>query len=152
MKIKTQKRLAAQILKCSPKKVRIEPGRLEDVKESITKKDIRALIKDHAIEKVKVNEHSRGHARLIKQQKRKGKRKGHGSRKGPKNSKLTKKDRWMIKVRAIRSLLKELRDTKQIDTKIYHDLYLKTKGGFFRSRRHIMIHLQEHGLIKNEAK
>ena len=83
-------------------------------------------------------------------QKSKGKRKGPGSRKGGPHSRLTKKERWTIKVRAQRKLLKELRDTGKIETKIYTDLYSKSKGGFFRSRRHINLYIQEHNLVKNE--
>jgi large subunit ribosomal protein L19e len=50
MKLKVQKRLAADILKCSIKKIKIDQSRLEDIKESITKKDIRTLIKEGAVQ------------------------------------------------------------------------------------------------------
>lgn len=150
MKLNVQKRLAADMLKCSRKKVKIDFSRAEDIKEAITKKDIRGLIKEKAIQKKKTQEKSRAGARKIKKQKRKGKRKGPGSRKGSPNARLTKKERWTIKVRAQRKLLKELRDDGKITKKIYNELYGKSKGGFFRSRRHINLYIQEHNLIKNE--
>lgn len=149
MKLKVQKKLAAKILKCSAKKIRIDPSRMEDIKESITRKDIRSLINDKAIQKKKSAESSRAGARKIKKQKRKGKRKGPGSRKGSPYSRLSKKDRWAVTIRAQRKLLKELRDTEKISKKAYNGLYMKSKGGFFRSRRHIMIYIEEHKL-KNE--
>jgi len=148
--MKVQKRLAAKILKCSGKKIKLDPSRLEDIKESITKKDIRGLLKEKAIQKRKIPESSRGRARKIQIQKRKGKRKGTGSRKGTPRARLSKKDRWISKVRAQRKLIKELRDTGKITKKTYQELYMKSKGGFFRSRRHINIYLGEHNLIKNE--
>jgi len=148
--MRVQKRLAAQILKCSEKKIRVEPSREEDIKEAITKKDIRGLIKEGVIFKKKRQGSSRGRARAIQEQKRKGKRKGPGSRKGSLNSRITKKDRWMARIRAQRKLLKELKANKKIENKTYYEIYNKSKGGFFRSRRHIHIYLQEHNLIKNE--
>lgn len=150
MILKVQKRLAADVLKCSPKKIRIDFSRAEDIKEAITKKDIRGLVKEKAIVKKKVQESSRSRARKIKKQKSKGKRKGPGSKKGSPHSRLTKKARWAIKVRAQRKLLKELRDNEKITKRVYNELYAKSKGGFFRSRRHINLYIQEHNLIKNE--
>ncbi len=152
MKLKVQKKLAANVMKCSPKKVKIDPTRLEDIKESITKKDIRGLIKEKAITEKKTQQHSRSRARKIRKQKTKGKRKGPGSKKGTKNSVLSKKDRWMLRIRAQRKLLRELRESKKITNQTYNEMYLKSKGGFFRSRRHIMLYLDEHNMIQNEKK
>jgi ribosomal protein L19E len=36
-----------------------------------------------------------------------------------------------------------LKEKKIIDDKLYRELYLKSKGGFFRSKRHIKIYLEE---------
>ena len=41
-----QRRLAAQILKCGENRVRFDPESLEDIKEAITKQDIKDLLKD----------------------------------------------------------------------------------------------------------
>ena len=49
--MKTQKRLAAYILKCSPKKVKFDETKLEEIKEAITKADIRGLIAQGIIRK-----------------------------------------------------------------------------------------------------
>ena len=49
----------------------------------------------------------------------------------------------MNAVRAQRTLLKELKEKKEIDAKLYKELYLKVKGGFFRSKRHIQLYLKE---------
>ena len=49
MKVNNQKRLAAQLLKCSEKRIRFDPDKLSDIKEAITKIDIRGLINDKVI-------------------------------------------------------------------------------------------------------
>ncbi len=143
MKLDNQKRLAAQILKCSEKRIKFDPDRLSDIKESITKADIRNLIKDKAIIKIAITGVSgvRTRKRLI--QRRKGKQKGPGSRKGSRGARIPRKREWMNRIKAQRGLLKRLKDKKIIDKKLYRDLYLKAKGGFFRSKRHIRLYLEE---------
>jgi len=148
MELKNQKRIAARILKCSRKRVWFDPDRLSDIKEAITKADIRPLIKEGCIVKVLPKGVSRGRARKIIIQKRKGRQKGHGSRKGKATARMSRKREWINKIRAQRMLLKELRDNKKISNKLYREFYLKSKGGFFRSRRHILLFIQEQGLEK----
>ena len=46
MQLKIQKRLASQILKSSQKRIVFDTTRLEDIKEAITKVDIKALINE----------------------------------------------------------------------------------------------------------
>jgi len=150
MKLNVQKRLAAQILKCSPKRIKFDSSKLEEIKESITKADIRSLIIDKIIRKNPAKGVSRVRARKIHIQKVKGKQKGHGSRKGSAKARLSKKTVWMNAIRKQKALLKELRDTKKISISDYHNLFKKSKGGFFRSVRHINIYLEEHNIIKNE--
>ena len=53
MQLKIQKRLAAQILKASKNDIWLDSSRLEDIKEGITKADIKSLIKDKAIKSKK---------------------------------------------------------------------------------------------------
>ncbi len=49
MKLTVQKRLAASLFKCSEKRVWFDEDRLADIKEAITKNDIKALISQGAI-------------------------------------------------------------------------------------------------------
>ncbi len=151
MKLKTQKRLASQILKCSPKRVKFDEDRLEDIKEAITKADIRALIIDKAISRKNKKGISRVRAKKRATQKRKGKQRGQGSRKGKKTARSPKKNEWMNRIRLQRLFLKELKEKELINKNTFRLLYNKAKGGFFRSKRHIKIYLEEHNLI-NEKK
>lgn len=151
MQINVQKRLASRILKTSPKKVRLDPDRLTDIKEAITKADIKGLIEEGAIEKKPDVGISRGRARALQEQKSKGRRKGHGSRKGKASARQPSKEVWMAKIRLQREILKDLRAKKKISIKNYTDLYRKAKGGFFRSKRHLKLYIKEQDLvIKND--
>ena len=151
MKLKVQKRLAAAVLKCSPKRVWFDEDRLSDIKESITKQDLKGLIADGAIRLKPVKSISQGRARKKKIQKSKGLQKGHGSRKGSLRAGNPSKTEWMMKIRVQRRFLKLLRAKQLIDRQTYGQLYLKAKGGFFRSKRHIKIYLDEHNLVKKGA-
>jgi len=142
-----QRRLAAQIMKCAPEKVGFNTENLAEVKESITKADVKGLIGNGVIYKKHSPGSSRGRARKILAQKKKGLRKGHGSRKGTANARSKKKDEWISKIRKQRDLLKELRAKGLITISVYQKLFNKAKGGFFRSVRHIKIYLNEHKLV-----
>ncbi len=141
-----QKRLAAEILKCSPKRIVLDSTKLGEIKEAITREDVRQMIESGAITKLQKQGVSKARHRKALMQKRKGRRKGPGSKKGKKTSRLGKKEAWMKKIRLQRKFLSEMRDKKIIGKKAYRDLYLKSKGGFFRSKRHIALYMEEHKL------
>ncbi|MCX6710639.1 MAG: 50S ribosomal protein L19e, partial [Candidatus Woesearchaeota archaeon] len=109
MNLKVQKRIAANILKCSPKRVHFDTERLDEIKEAITKQDLRALISSGAIVKKSKSGVSRGRARKILIQKRKGRQRNAGSIKGKHGARLPQKKSWMNKVRLQREFLKELK-------------------------------------------
>jgi large subunit ribosomal protein L19e len=150
MKLKIQKRLAADILKCSESRIRFDEERLDEIKESITKIDIKSLIKDKAIFSLPKKGVSRVRARKIQIQKSKGKKKGTGKRKGKKTARAPRKQTWINKIRAQRILIKNLKESEIIDREVYRKLYKKAQGGFFRSRRHIKLYIEEHDLAKTE--
>ena len=151
MKLTTQRRLAATAMKCGETRVWFDNKRLEEIKQAITRTDIRHLIDDRAIQKRPEVAISHGRFRHVLKQKRKGRRQGPGSRKGKKYARLSQKQAWMDRIRIQRKLLKILRDKKYITTQVYHMLYKKVKGGFFRSKRHIKLYLEEHKLGQHEA-
>ena len=150
MKLKHQKRLAAQLLKCSEKRIKFNKEHLDDVKEAITKTDIKGLINDKVIKKIQAKGVSRVRARKRHEQRRKGRQKGHGKRKGKATARMPKKKVWMNLIRKQREFLKELKEKKKITTQTYRMLYMKSKGGFFRSKNHIKLYIDEHKLGKNK--
>ena len=145
-----QRRLATQILKCGENRIRFDPDRLDDIKEAITKADIRSLTANGVISKKRLLNTSRFWARKRKEQKSYGKQKGFGSRKGKKTARLNPKRTWINKIRLQRGYIRILRDKNMITSTAYHELYMKSKGGFFRSLRHLKLYTTEKSFIKND--
>jgi large subunit ribosomal protein L19e len=148
MDLKNQRRVAAEILDCGENRVWIDPNRLEDVADAITRSDIRTLIASGTITSRQKKGVSRGRTNYIKGQKRKGRRSGQGSRRGRKTARRPSKRTWMRAIRPIRKKLKELRDTNKISPKTYREYYLKAKGGVFKSRPHLESHMKMEGILK----
>ncbi len=146
--LRFQRRLAAQILNCGENRIWINPEALEDVSSASTKEDIRELIESGAIKRKPVKGISRARINARKAQRKKGRRRGHGRRKGKKTARMPKKELWMIRIRAIRRRLRQLRDTGVIDRRTYRMLYMKAKGGEFRSLSHLNAYLQTQEIIK----
>lgn len=148
-----QRRLAAQILKCGTHRIRFQPDKLDEIKEAITKTDIRSLIGNGIISKKRVMSTSRFWAKKRKKQKSKGKQKGFGSRKGKKTARgLNQKQIWMNKIRLQRDFIKTLRSKGVITSADYHEFYMKMKGGFFRNLRHLKLYASDRGIVKNETR
>jgi large subunit ribosomal protein L19e len=155
MDLKVQKRLAAQILNCGPGRVAFDDDRLEDIKQAITKRDLKLLIGDGAIIKKPGNFTSRFRARKLAAQKTKGRRDGPGTKKGKFAARFKPKQTWMFKIRVQREFIRLLLEKGIITRLAYRELYLKSKGGYFRSKRHIKLYLEEHDellLDKSAAK
>ena len=146
MKLSTQKRLAADILKVGVSRVWIDPQFEDEVSLAITREDIRRLVDERAIQKKPAVGVSRSRARYVLRQKRKGQRKGPGTRKGKASTVLSGKERWMMKIRPLRKELKTLRDNRKISRRTYRELYLKAKGNAFRNRAHLKTYISERKL------
>ena len=142
-----QKRLASAILKCSPKRVKFDSISIAEIKEAITKSDIKQLISEGIIKKLPARGISRARIRKNIDQRKKGRHKGVGSRKGKPTSRLPSKKDWMNRIRLQREFLKEIRKKAMISGTAYKDLYKKSKGGFFRNKRHIKIYMNEQKLF-----
>ena len=150
MKLNNQKKLAAKILGGSPKRVIIDTANLEQIKEAITKFDIKGLISNGVISEKPKRGISRARARKKQDQKRKGRQSGHGNKKGKSTARTPKKQVWMNKIRLQRSFLQELKEKELVTSKIFRDLYKKAKGGFFRSKRHIKVYITDNKLVSKK--
>jgi len=148
MDLRLQRRLAAQILKCGQNRVWFDPSALEDISSAATKEDVRELIERGVIKRKPVKGVCRVRINKRKAQKRKGRRRGHGSRKGKKTARLSRKEQWMMRIRAIRKRLRFLRDNGLIDRRTYRMLYRKAKGGEFKSVAHLNAYIEQMGLLK----
>jgi large subunit ribosomal protein L19e len=148
MDLKNQKRMAAEILKCGHTRVWIDPNRIEDVADAITRADIRTAIESGTIRAKPEKGISRGRARYMAAQKAKGRRRGQGSRKGAQGARTPRKRRWIQTIRPIRVELAKLRDEGKITKKVYREFYMKAKGGMFKSRNNLLMHLKTAGYLK----
>jgi|TARA_B110000914_G_scaffold142245_1_gene124531 large subunit ribosomal protein L19e len=152
MMITNQKRMAAQILSkkegrtVGVHRVWINPDYLDEVSTAVQKNDIRQLIEDGLIKAKPIKGISKGRARKAAAQKAKGRRKGPGSRKGTRNSRDPKKNRWMRLIRAQRRVLKDLRGDETLTPSEYRYYYRKAKGGSYRSVAHMRTNMGLDGI------
>ncbi|MHA1693783.1 MAG: 50S ribosomal protein L19e [Candidatus Helarchaeota archaeon] len=137
MNLKSQRRIAAEILKVGVNRVWIDPERVDDVSLAITRDDIRAYIKDGTIRPKYKKGISRSRARIIHIKKKMGRRRGPGSRKGKKYSIVSRKRRHILKVRPIRKHIKKLRARRIITPSVYRKLYRWNDGNMFRNVAHV---------------
>ena len=80
MQITNQKRLAARLLGCGVNRVWIHPSFVDQVAAAVQTDDIREFIEEGWIKAKPVKGTSRVRARARLEQKRKGRRKGQGTR------------------------------------------------------------------------
>lgn len=150
MMLRTQRRLAADLLKCGENRVWIDPENIEEVEKAVTRRDVENLIRQGLIKAKKKKGNSRGRIRERLIKKAKGHRTGHGSRKGKATARFPRKRRWIKTIRPIRTYLRELRDKGLIDRKIYRLYYRRAKGGQFKNKAHLKMHLTMEGILKEE--
>ena len=137
-----QKKLAAKISKVGLSRVWIDPTKLKDVSQAITKADIRKAIQKGWIKTLPTKV---AYPKTIGRKKR-----TPGRRKGAKHSVVSAKQKWISVIRPLRALLKELNRTQQIDKQTYKKMYKLAKGGIFRSRSHMRLYLEQHNLLKKK--
>ena len=134
--IAKKRELAARVLNVGVNRVRFEPDRLEDITDSITRENIRSLVKSGAIWTVQPKGSSRGRA-IKKRSVWKFHGKGPGSKKGKKTARVGKKRVYVVKTRSMRYHLKVIKERKDISNDIYWYLYKRVNGGQVRSLAHL---------------
>src|ERR687895_79443 len=130
--IKKKRELVARLLGVGANRVRFEPDKLDDIADSITREDLRSLVKKGTIWTVKVKGTSRGRAKATRLVRKKS---GLGS--GSKTARMGKKSAYVTKVRSLRYHLKVLKDRNDINRPTYWSIYKKINGGQVRSVSHL---------------
>lgn len=143
------KRLAAEILGVGESRVKISPKAVERLDEVITKNDVRALIDEGLIWAEPEKGVSRGRWRVRHIKKKKGRRRGHGSRKG---KRIEEERVWTNKVRAMRRFLNYLKKAGKIEPATWRKLYKMVKGNYFRDLDHLKTYINEHKLAKEPVR
>lgn len=139
MDLKSQKRIAAQLLKAGQNRVWLDPEQLDRIENAITKNEIRKLVHEGVIRRKAQLGISKGRGRKL--------RKSVGSRKG---SKITKKRLWIKKIRALRKESRELVEKRMITRNTYRKLINMSKGGAFRSKSHLKEYIEAHKLLRRK--
>lgn len=142
-----QRRMAAQILKCGLDRVWIDPDQLDEVAEAVTRGDVRRLIAYRVIQVRQKKGVSRGRTLKMREQKRKGHRKGPGSRRGPKFARTPRKRTWIRTIRPLRQELRTLRADGKLDAHTYRKYYRQARGNMFKSRSHLLTQLEAAGVL-----
>jgi len=150
--LSNQRRLAAALLKCGEGRVWIDPASQEELADAVTRADVRSAIKAGVIQRMAIRGTSRVRARRHQAEVAKGRHSGPGSRRGTPLARVPKKERWMRRIRAQRTLLAELRGAKKIPPAVYREFYRRAKGGMFRSRAHLLINLRLAGHLSEEPR
>jgi large subunit ribosomal protein L19e len=144
--LKGQRRLAAQVLKVGQNRVWINPERIDDAELAMTREEIKKLIHEGVIKRLPERGVSRSRARILHERKKKGRRRGPGSRSGPARAKISKKEAWMGKIRALRKRLRALKDKRIIAENTYRELYIMARSGRFESVADLEHYLKTHEL------
>jgi large subunit ribosomal protein L19e len=140
MKLETKKDLVARALKVGKNRIVFNTSRLSELKEAITKQDIRDLKESGAIHIKEI------HGR--KTHKKRKTRKRFGSIK----KKIKGGKKQYIKItRKLRSYLAYLKKTKQISQENYLNLRKEIRASTFRSLAHMKERISQIGTLKTEG-
>ncbi len=146
MSLRSQRRLAADILKVGEGRVWIDPNRTEDIEAAITREEIRKLIHEGVIRSLPKRGVSRGRAKLLHEKKKKGLRRGLGGKSGSLGARIPKKQAWIKKIRPLRKKLRELKASRAITESVYRQLYDKAGSGVFESTADLERYIKTRGL------
>jgi len=126
VKLESKKELAARTLNVGKARIVFNIERLAQIKEAITKQDIRDLQKDGAITIKEI----KGRRKNIKRKTRR--------RIGSVKKKVNKKKReYMNLTRKLRTYTKSLRKTGQVDNETYRKIRKEIRAKSFRSKAHL---------------
>jgi large subunit ribosomal protein L19e len=144
--LKSQRRLAAEIMKVGENRVWIDPERIDYVEAAITREEIKKLIHEKVVRSIPEKGISRARARVFAEKRKKGLRRGPGGKSGPARSKITKKQAWMSRIRPVRRRLRELKDSRAITESVYRKMYDMSESGVFESKAELERYIKTHNL------
>jgi large subunit ribosomal protein L19e len=140
MSIKLTKKVASSLLGRGLGSIRIRQGSEEDAKKSITRDDVRKMIKEGAVYAIKEKRE------VFPRKAPERRKRGIGKRKGARKARQGRL--WERKVRSQRTLLKKLKEMEKIDNPMFKRYYLLIKGNAFPDKRSLLLHLSEDEGVK----
>jgi large subunit ribosomal protein L19e len=146
--LKTKKRLVSRITGVGVHRVWFDSERLDDIADAITRENIRSLITAKTIRIKSFKGTSRGRAKQKKIQKSK-RGTTAGSKRGTKGARIGKKQLYVKKIRSLRTLLKMVKDRKEITNEQFWSLYKKVGGNTVRNKAHLRTLIED---VKSKQK
>lgn len=148
MGLRNQRRLAAEVMKVGENRVWVDPEKIDDVEGVITRAEIGKLVHEGTIRARPESGVSRARAKILSDKKKRGLKRGVGSRQGKKTARTPEKKTWESRIRAIRAHLKILKDRRVIQKDVYRKLYLMAKGGAFSDTSRVEQYIDAHRLAR----
>lgn len=140
--LKAKKRLASRVTGVGIHRIKFDSDHLDDIADAITRQNIRSLVTANTITFRPVKGTSTGRAQHKKDQKGKRGTK-QGSKQGRKGARVGKKEVYVAKVRALRYILRVVKDRKEITNKEFWTLYKKVGGNTVRNKAHLRLLIEE---------
>lgn len=137
MNLRNKKQLAAKVLKVGKNRIHFDSGKFPEIKEAITRQDIKDLHKEGIIS--------------IKPVKGRKKIKRRKTKRGPGKikKKVNKRKQTYVKItKKLRKYSKELKSCGIISNKLYRELRKKIRMRAFRSKAHLREYLETISSIK----
>ena len=131
MNLEKKRELAAKVLKVGKNRLVFRREALSEIKEAITRQDIKDLYKEGII--------------YIKPVKGRRKIKKRKTKRGPGKRKKTlkkRKENYVKLVRKLRRYIKSLKEKGEISRELYWDLRKKIRAKLFRSKTHLKEYLE----------
>jgi large subunit ribosomal protein L19e len=150
MSVKLTRRIAAELMERGESAVKIKPSAINDAKKAITREDVRGLIKNGSIYPVKLKHNISAHSKVLKEKRKKGRRRGMGRRKGTLKARGTVE--YKKRIRGQRRVLRMLKDESVIDNGRFKKYYALVKGGNFASKATLINHIKNDGVNMNDEK
>jgi large subunit ribosomal protein L19e len=131
MNLKKRRELSARVLGVGKNRIIFNPSHLAEIKEAITKQDIRDMYADGIIG-------------ISEKKGRKSKEKRHTRRGFGKIKKMINpgKAAYIIRVRKQRKYIKELLLQNKLDREQYFDLRKKIRASTFKNKAHLKDHIK----------
>ena len=131
MNLGKKKRLASRTLNVGKERIVFLVSRLKEIKEAITKQDIRDLKKEGAI----IVKEIKGR----KRKKKSPKKRGIGKIKKKVNK---RKEKYVIMTRKLRKYITEMKKKGNISREEFYDVRKKIRNKIFRSKNHLKEYLE----------
>ncbi len=141
MNLRSKRRLAASVMNVGLDRVIFDEEYTDLIQDAITRSTIRGLVGFGAIKAAPKKGTSRGRFKVKSHKLKRGR--GHGKVEGSKGARFARKDRWIIKVRALRWRLKVAKERGDLSKGAYRKLYQQVKGGQVRDVKHLQDLMKE---------